>query len=178
MVFWPWSKDHLLKNELNLIKNGLELMAKTIRSHPTSPFILPEPIFWTTLIFSKFGPNMDLRFLHVPTSLQVKRPRPKGNKKRMDHPFILYFCQYLTFYIVFTIFFQLFGAKPTFFNYCLIWIVLCISDSKMKDPRLLLFQNKTLISKLEPYPKGISIFDLLCMVNALYRKDRSNHGVI
>ena len=25
----------------------------------------------------------------------------------------------------------------------------------MKDPRLLLFRNKILISKLEPYPKGI-----------------------
>ena len=61
----------------------LELMAKTIRSHPTSPFI--EPICWTTLIFSKCGPKMDLRSLHFPTSLQVKRPSPKGKKMRMDH---------------------------------------------------------------------------------------------
>ena len=66
-------------------------MAKTIRSHPTFPFILPEPICWTTLIFSKFGPKMDLRFLHFPTSLQVKRLAPKGKKMRMDHPFILGF---------------------------------------------------------------------------------------
>ena len=80
-------------------------MAKTIRSHPTSPFILPEPTFWTTLIFSKFGPKMDLRFLHFPTSLQVKRPRPKGTKMRMDHPFILGFCQNLIFDIVFTVIF-------------------------------------------------------------------------
>ena len=68
-------------------------MAKTIRSHPTSPFILPEPICWTTLIFSKIGPKMDLHFLHFPTSLQVKRLAPKGKKMRMDHPFILGFCQ-------------------------------------------------------------------------------------
>ena len=66
-------------------------MAKTIRSHPTSPFVLPEPIFWTTLIFSIFGPKMDLRFLHFPTSLHVKTLAPKGKKMRMDQPFILGF---------------------------------------------------------------------------------------
>ena len=87
-------------------------MAKTIRAHPTSPFILPEPIFWTTLIFSKFGPKMDLHFLHFPTSLQVKRLAPKGTKMRMDHPFILGFCQNVTFDIVFTIIFSLFGQNP------------------------------------------------------------------
>ena len=87
-------------------------MAKTIRSHATSPFILPEPIFWTILIFSKFGPEMDLHFLHFPTSLQVKRLAPQGKKMRMDHPFILGFCKNLTFYIVFTIMFQLFGQNP------------------------------------------------------------------
>ena len=82
---------------------------------------------------------------------------------RMDHPFILGFCQKLTFDMVFTIFVPFVVGKPTFLNYCHILIILCISDSKMGDPRLLLllFQNRTLISKLEPYPKGISIFYLL-----------------
>ena len=79
-------------------------MAKTIRSHPTSPCILPEPICWTTLIFSRFGPKMDLHFLHFPTSLHVKRPHPKAKKMRMDHPFILGFCQNLTFDSVYNIF--------------------------------------------------------------------------
>ena len=83
-------------------------MAKTIRSHLTSPFVLPEPIFWTTLIFSKLGPQMGLRFLHFPTSLQVKRLAPKGKKMRMDHPFIVGFCQNVTFDIVFTIIFLCF----------------------------------------------------------------------
>ena len=77
-------------------------MAKTIRSHPTFHILVPEPIFWTTLIFSKCGPEMDLRFFHFPTSLQVKRPRPKGNKMRMDHLFIIGVCQNLTSEIVFT----------------------------------------------------------------------------
>ena len=86
-------------------------MAKTIRSHPTSPFILPEPIFWTTLIFSKFGPKMDLRFLHFSTSLQVKRLAPKGKNMRMDHPFTLGFCQNVTFYIVFTMIFMCFQKE-------------------------------------------------------------------
>ena len=86
-------------------------MAKTIRSDPTSPFILREPTFWTTLIFSKFGPKMDLRCLHFLTSLQVKRPPPKGKKMRMDHPFILGVCQIVTFDMVFTIMFSLFGQN-------------------------------------------------------------------
>ena len=83
-------------------------MAKTIRSHPTSHILVSEPTFWNTLIFSRFGPKMDLRILHFPTSLHVKRPRPKGKKMRMDYPFILGFCQNLTFDIVFTITFQFF----------------------------------------------------------------------
>ena len=87
-------------------------MAKTIRSHPTSPFILPEPFFWTTLIFSNFGPKKDLRFLHLSTSLHVKKPAPKGKKMRMDHPFILGIWQIVTFYIVFTIIFQCVGQNP------------------------------------------------------------------
>ena len=76
------------------------------KDHPVTSYISlcpPRTNFWTTLIFSKFGPKMDLRFLHFPTSLQVKRPRPKGKKMRMDHPFISGFCQNVTFYIVFTI---------------------------------------------------------------------------
>ena len=87
-------------------------MAKTIRSHPTSHIFVLEPIFWTTLKFSKFGPKMDLRFLHFPTFLHVKRLAPKGKKMRMDHPFILGFCQNVTFDIVFTIIFALFGQNP------------------------------------------------------------------
>ena len=69
---------------------------------------------------------------------------------RMDHPFILGFSQHVTFDMVSTIIFSL-VRKTTFLNYCDILIILCISDSKMGDPillLLLLFQNRTLISKL------------------------------
>ena len=55
---------------------------------------------------------MDLRFLHFPTSLQVKRPRPKRKKMRMDHPFILGFRRNVTFYIVFTMICPPFGEHP------------------------------------------------------------------
>ena len=55
-------------------------MAKTIRSHPTSPFILPEPTFWTTLIFSKFGPKMDLHLFHFPISPTGKKTGPQRKK--------------------------------------------------------------------------------------------------
>ena len=60
---------------------------------------------------------------------------------RMDHPFILGFCQNMIFEIVFTIF-SIFSGKPTFLDYCNILIIVCISDSNMGDPRLLLFQNR------------------------------------
>ena len=112
-----------------------------------------HPTFWSwhlfvglLFIFSEFGTNMDLPFLHFPTSLRVKRPRPKGKKMRVDHSFILGFCKNVTFDTVFT--FSMFSEKPTFLNYCHLLIILCISDSKMGDPRLLWFQNRTLISKL------------------------------
>ena len=72
-------------------------MAKTIRSHPTSHILVLGPVFWTTPIFSKCEPKMDLRVLRFPTSLQVKRPRPKGKKMRMDQPLTLGFCQKVTF---------------------------------------------------------------------------------
>ena len=72
-------------------------MAKTIRSHPTSHILVSEPTFWTTLIFSRIGPEMDLHFLHFSNFLHVKRLAPKGKKMRMDHPFILGFCQNVTF---------------------------------------------------------------------------------
>ena len=123
-------------------------MATTIRSHPTSPFILPEPNVWTTLIFSKFGPNMDLRSLHSPTSLLVKRLAPKGKKMRMDHPFILDFCQNLTFDIVFTRIFYFFG-KTHFLKLLSYFHNFVYLRFKNGRPHIIiLFQNRTLISKL------------------------------
>ena len=96
---------------------------------------------------------MDLRFLHFPTSLHVKRLASKGQKMRMDHPFILGFCQNVIFDIVFTINFHFVSEKPTFLNYGHILIILCISDSNIGDPILLLSQNRTLISKLEAFSR-------------------------
>ena len=78
-------------------------MAKTIRAHPTSHILVLEPILGAILLFSRFGLKMDLRFLHFSTSVQVQKLAPKGKKMRMDHPFILDVCQYVTFDIVFTI---------------------------------------------------------------------------
>ena len=55
-------------------------MAKTIRSHSTSHILVLEPFLGTTLIFSGFGPKMDLRVLHFSTSLHVKRLAPKEKR--------------------------------------------------------------------------------------------------
>ena len=86
-------------------------MAKTIRSHPTSHILVLETIWGTTLIFLRLDPKMDLRFLHFPTSLHVKRLAPKGKTMRMDHPSILGCCQNVTFDIVFIISFQFVRKK-------------------------------------------------------------------
>ena len=59
---------------------------------------------------------MDLRFLHFPTSLQVNKLAPKGKKMRMDHPFILGFCQNVTFDMVFMIVF-IFWEKNNFIKF-------------------------------------------------------------
>ena len=126
-------------------------MAKTIRSHPTYHILVSGATFWTILIFSGVGPKMDLHFLHFPTSLHVKRLAPKGKKMRMDHPFILGFCQNVTFDMVFTIIFPLSG-KTHFLKLLSYFNTFVYLRFNIGDPRLLLFQNKTLISKLEPYP--------------------------
>ena len=89
-------------------------MAKTIRSHPTFQILVLEPFWGTTFIFLRFGPKKDLRFLHFPTSLRVKRLAPKGNKMRMDHPFTLGFCQNLTSDMVFIIICPLVGEHVFF----------------------------------------------------------------
>ena len=81
MVFWAWPKDHWLKNELNVIQNGSEVMAKTIRSHPTSPFALPEPIWGTFFTFWKLGPNNDLpSFSSLPDRAITNQTGPQRNK--------------------------------------------------------------------------------------------------
>ena len=83
---------------------------------------------------------MNLIVLHFATSLQVKRLAPKAKKVRMDHPFILGFCQHVTFYIVFATICSVF-QKNDFLKLLLYSNSFCISDSNIADPRLLLFQN-------------------------------------
>ena len=138
-----------IKKSLTLIENRSELMAKTIRSHPTSHILVLEPIFWTTCIFSRFGPKMDLRFLHFPTSLQVTKQPPKENKCAWTISSYYVFVKMSLFILYLPYSFSFVGEQSTFLNYCQILIILCISDSNIGDP-ILLFQNRTLISKLEP----------------------------
>ena len=56
-------------------------MAKTIRSHPTSPFVPSEPIFWTTFIFfkkwTKHGPTCS-SFPNLPTG------KKSGPQRKQD----------------------------------------------------------------------------------------------
>ena len=81
MVFRPWPKHRLLIFKSTLIKHRLELMAKTMRSHPTSPFLLPEPICWTTLIFLKIWTQNGLTFSsfsNLPTSEKTTSQRKQN----------------------------------------------------------------------------------------------------
>ena len=52
----------VLTFEFKFIENGSELMAKTIRSHPTSPFVHPEPIFGLLLYFQNVDPKWTYLF--------------------------------------------------------------------------------------------------------------------
>ena len=87
---------------------------------------------------------MDLRFLHFPTSLQVKRLAPQTKKNAHGPSLHIRFLS--TCHFLYCIYNHLptFGDKPTLLNQCRILIVLCISDSNMGDPKLLLFQNNCL----------------------------------
>ena len=105
------------------------------------------------------GPTLSLSY-NIPTR---KKTTPRRNKDQHGPSLHISFCQNVTFGIVFTIIRSLFGEKTTFLNDCHILVISCISGSKVGDPKLLLlvlFQDRTLISKVESYPKGISIFYL------------------
>ena len=133
-------------------------MAKTIRSHPTSPFYPPRTnLLDYSYIFKMWtqnGPTFS-SFPNLPTSKKTTSQRKKDAHGPSLHIRFLSKCHfwYCIYHHVLT-----FWSKPTFLNYCHILIILCISDSNIGDPILLLFQSRTLIPKLEPYPKGISIF--------------------
>ena len=155
MVFRPWSKDHLLSFELNFIQKQVRINGK---DHPVTSYI---PHFGPgtyvldySYIFQKLplnGPTFS-SFCNLPTSKQTTSQRKTNAHGPSLHIRFLSKCHYL--YGIYHHFFT-FWSKPTFLNYCHILIILCISDSNMGTPRLLLFQNRTLISKLEPYPKDL-----------------------
>ena len=138
-------------------------MAKTIRSHPTSPFILPEPIFWTTLISSKLGPKMDLHFLHFPTSLQVKRLAPKGKKMRMDQPFILGFCQNVTFDIVFTTIFN-FSENNNFLQLVSYFNSFVYLRFKYGRPQIIIISRQNSYLKIRTIVGGAFLAGTFCFV--------------
>ena len=74
---------------------------------------------------------------------------------RMDQPFILGFCQNVIFDMLFTIMFFIFSEKNKFLNLLSLVNHFVYLRFKYRSPILLLFQNRTLISKLGPYPEGI-----------------------
>ena len=73
------------------------------KDHPVTSYISLYPpgtnfldYFYIFRIWTQNGPT----FSSFSNLSKVKRPRPKGKKMRMDHPFILGFCQNLTLYFV------------------------------------------------------------------------------
>ena len=70
-------------------------MAKTIRSHPTSPFVLPEPIFWTTLkMWTQNGPTFS-SFPDLPTTKKTGPQRKKDAHGPSLHIRFLSKCDFL-----------------------------------------------------------------------------------
>ena len=122
-------------------------MAKTIRSHPTTPFVLPEPILdysYISKIWTQNGPTFSL-FPDLPIS---KKTGPQRKKDAHGPSLHIRFLSKSHFLCGTYHHFSTFWANATFFNYCLILIVLCISDSNMGDPKsLLISQNRIIISK-------------------------------
>ena len=116
-------------------------MAKTIRSHPTSPFILPD-IFLDYVYIFNFGTQNGPTFSSFSDRPISKKTGPQRNKDAHGPSLHIRFLSESHFLYCIYIHFSTFGAKPTFFNYCAILIVLCISDSNMGDPKLSLFQNR------------------------------------
>ena len=147
-MFWSRFEDHLLENQLNLIKNRLELMAKTIRSHPTSHILVLEPnfgdYFYIFKIWTQNGSTFS-SFSNLPTCKHTTPQRKKDAHGPSLHIRFLSKCHF--WYCIYHMF-SFFSEKTTLTTYSHISIILCISDSNMGDPRLLLFQNRTLISKL------------------------------
>ena len=135
-------------------------MAKTIRSPPTSHILVLNQFFGLLLYFQDLDPKWTFSFFIFQPPYRYKDRPPK--EKDAHGPSLHIRCLYKShfWYGIYNIF-STCWSKPDFWNYCRIVIVLCISDSNIGDPRFLWFQGTTLISKLEPYPKGISIFDLL-----------------
>ena len=78
-------------------------MAKTIRSHPTSPFVLPEPFWVTFLIFFKMwtlnGPTLS-SFSDIPIDNQTG-PQKKNEKNAHGHSLKVSWLSICDLYIVF-----------------------------------------------------------------------------
>ena len=77
-------------NKLQLTSR-LELMAKIIRTHPTSNILVLEPICWTVLLFSGFGPKYEPTCSSISDLLTSKKTGTQRQRMRMDHPFTLGF---------------------------------------------------------------------------------------
>ena len=133
-------------------------MAKTIRSHPTSHILVLEPFVFDYSHILKIWPRNGPYFSPFPDLPISKKTGPQRSKDAHGPSLHIRFLSKCNFWYCIYRIFSMFLENPTFLNCCHILIILCISDSKMGDPILLwLCQNRTLISNLKPYPKGISV---------------------
>ena len=146
MVFWSRFENHLFKIEVISIKKRSEFMAKTIRSHPTSHILVWTNFLDYSYIFRIWTQNGHTysSFSNLPTCKKTGPQRKKDAHGPSLH--IRFLSKSHLWYCVYHHFLT-FWSKPTFLNYCHILIILCISDSKMGDPilLLLLFLNRTII---------------------------------
>ena len=122
--------------------------------HPVTSYISlcpPRIIFgdysYIFRIWSKHGPTFS-SFSNLPTCKKTGPQRKKDAHVPSLHISLLSTCHFL--YAIYNMCFSFFLKKQTLLlHYCHMLIILCISDSNMGTPKLLLlFQNRTLISKL------------------------------
>ena len=124
-----------IKKWIKFYENRAELMAKTIRSHPTSP---PRTnLLDCSHIFKKWPLNglTFSSFPDLPTGKKTGLQRKKDAHGPSLHIRFLSTCDF--WYGIYH-HLSMFSENITFLKLCHILIILCISDSKMADPPILI----------------------------------------
>ena len=132
-----------------LIKFDQTYVSMNGKDHPVTSYISlcpPRTNFVDYSYIFNFWTTKWLTFYSFPNLAISKKTGPQSKRNAHGPSLHIRFLSKCDFLYCIYNHVRFFG-KNTFWDYCYIFIILCISDSKTGDP-ILLFQNRTLISKL------------------------------